>query len=388
MIQDIFRKENVLNFFKDMVLGIVYQKKNIPNTISDERIDSSYYSILMGMDAIIKYAIIVKDMDQFDEYLTQVQLLLRKIDQHHEIKIGIHKLIISCCQKKLGLLNLDSPENKKIILQYIYRKYITEGYFFHSFPSVFKDEVLNQGLNVNNYNFELEALKEVNQVFEKNKIFHVFSKELEVEKPYFTVCDSPFMGCYYAYHTPYFLNEMCTDLMENNINYKLDAFFKKDKNECTNNIMYFMKKKDLFHYDMEKVINFLDKEWNLFSLNQTRPIMCCIKRSVLNHNSLNEIDSIIESLDSEDLVTSVTKILEFRFNQEKVFDNISKDNFEILYLPTIEELGFSKDLAIKEEDNSKSESFMNDYGNTTIIALIGVLLITIGIIITIIMIGR
>ena len=56
----------------------------------------------------------------------------------------------------------------------------------------------------------------------------------------------------------------------------------------------------------------------------------------------------------------------------------------------MEELGIEVSLEDKKqlEIKNKKDEFINDYGNTTIIALLGVLFITIGITITLIMIGR
>ena len=390
VLNDIFKKDNVCSFFKDIVRGVVYKDKEIPNTISDEKIDVNYYAILIGLDAIIKYVIIVDDNIQFDNYLEQVKLLLRKVINHNEIKNGINKLIINFCQKKLKISNIKDIQNKEIILKYIYQKYIIDGYFFHSFPSVFQEDVLNCGLVASNYNYEINSLKEVNDIFDKYKVNNVFSKELNCTLPYITVSDSPFMGCYYAYHSPYFLNEICTNLLNNDAGNKKDAFFEKNYKLCRKNLSNLMNKKGFFSSDIASINSFLEREWDLFQINSSRPMMCLIKRSYLKNNSLKDINSIVEKIREEELIVSVTKVLETRFNEERVFDNIPNFSFNILSLPTLEELGIEVSLEDKKqlEIKNKKDEFINDYGNTTIIALLGVLFITIGITITLIMIGR
>lgn len=409
MLDTIFKKDSVKKFFNDLVNGIVYKKKDIPYTISDEKMDTTYYAILMGLDAIIKYEIIIEKEDFFDSYLQEVQLLLRKVDNHNELKTGINKLIVNYCQKLLNLKNITTYENKEIILKHVYNKYIVNGYFYHSFPSIFLDEVNSNGLAVSNYNYEINSVKEVNKIFEKYNIKNVFSKDLNAESPFLTLTDSPFMASYYAYHCPYFLNELAVDLLPKDNNYEIDAFFLKDYKKCRKNLSFYLRKSDILLNDNLKILDFFDKEWNLFKVENLKPVVCFIKRSVVENNSLNDFNQIMGNIDKDDLIVNVNKILETRFNDETVKKDISRLSYEIISLPTLEELGFNlrkeeiiensfvedeqievltEDKSDTSNDNLVNYDFANNYGNTTIVALIGVLLITIGVTIMIIMLGR
>ena len=409
MLDTIFKKDSVKKFFNDLVNGTVYKKKDIPYTISDEKMDVTYYAILMGLDAIIKYEIIIKKEDFFDSYLQEVQLLLRKVDNHNELKTGINKLIVNYCQKLLNLKNITTYENKEIILKHVYNKYIVNGYFYHSFPSIFLDEVNNNGLAVSNYNYEINSLKEVNKIFEKYNIKNVFSKDLNAESPLLTLTDSSFMASYYAYHCPYFLNELAVDLLPKDNNYEIDAFFLKNYKKCRKNLSFYLRKSDILLNDNLKILEFFDKEWNLFKVENLKPVVCFIKRSVVGNNSLNDLNQIMGNIDKDDLIVSVNKILETRFNNEVVKKDISRLSFEIVSLPTLKELGFNlqkeeivensfiedEQIEVLTEDKSDNSNnnlvnydFINNYGNITIVALIGVLLITIGVTVMIIMLGR
>lgn len=409
MLDTIFKKDSVKKFFNDLVNGIVYKKKDIPYTISDEKMDVTYYAILMGLDAIIKYEIIIEKEDFFDSYLQEVQLLLRKVDNHNELKTGINKLIVNYCQKLLNLKNITTYENKEIILKHVYNKYIVNGYFYHSFPSIFLDEVNSNGLAVSNYNYEINSVKEVNKIFEKYNIKNVFSKDLNAESPFLALTDSPFMASYYAYHCPYFLNELAVDLLPKDNNYEIDAFFLKDYKKCRKNLSFYLRKSDILLNDNLKILDFFDKEWNLFKVENLKPVVCFIKRSVVENNSLNDFNQIMGNIDKDDLIVSVNKILETRFNDETVKKDISRLSYEIISLPTLEELGFNlqkeeiiensfvedeqievltEDKSDTSNDNLVNYDFANNYGNTTIVALIGVLLITIGVTVMIIMLGR
>lgn len=405
MLDTIFKKDSVKKFFNDLVNGIVYKKKDIPYTISDEKMDVTYYAILMGLDAIIKYEIIIEKEDFFDSYLQEVQLLLRKVDNHNELKTGINKLIVNYCQKLLNLKNITTYENKEIILKHVYNKYIVNGYFYHSFPSIFLDEVNSNGLAVSNYNYEINSVKEVNKIFEKYNIKNVFSKDLNAESPFLTLTDSSFMASYYAYHCPYFLNELAVDLLPKDNNYEIDAFFLKDYKKCRKNLSFYLRKSDILLNDNLKILEFFDKEWNLFKVENLKPVVCFIKRSAVENNSLNNFNQIMDNIDNDDLIVSVNKVLETRFNEKVINKDISRQSFEIISLPTLKELGFTSkeeefietDFKLKEEKEILNESnnndlvrydLINEYGNSTIVALIGVLLITIGVTVMIIMLGR
>lgn len=381
MFYDLFKRENVVKFFKDISLGEIYKDKEIPSTINNEVIDTNYYSILMGLDAIIKYVIIVEDMYCFDEYLKEVQLLLRKVKDHNDIKIGITKLLINYSKLRLGIKDTSIQENKEEIIRYIYKKYIIEGYFFYAFPSIFINDVLTEGLKVDGYNYELDSLKEVQEVFNKYKKNQVFSKNLE-KSSYLTVTDSVFMGCFYAYNSPNFLREFSTGLDDKTGKYNLDSLFMKNYNLSRRNLNNYIKKTDMFSPDSKKIVSIFDKEWNLFNIKESFPVMALIKRSDLDDNYLSDITEIIDRSKEESLESCVSKILNVRYNKKVVYKDILKSSVNVVYLPKLEELGIKV-----EESNIKEDEELNEYGNTSILALVGVLLIMFGILVSLVMIG-
>ena len=164
-----------------------------------------------------------------------------------------------------------------------------------------------------------------------------------------------------------------------------------------------MKKVGMFNSDMNSINQFFAKEWDLFYLNESRPVMAMMKRNQYHSNDLEEMKKILENSDEFDLLTSVNKLLEIKNNDFEITEDILPQSLEIIYLPTLEELGFNISKENKKQgeeeilpdidhdkeiDENSGSDFINEYGNTTIVALIGVLLITIGITITLIMLGR
>lgn len=116
--------------------------------------------------------------------------------------------------------------------------------------------------------------------------------------------------------------------------------------------------------------------------------MCLVKRSLLSKNFLPDINELEEELKDNELYLVITKLLDTRMNNFKVEDNILSSALKIVELPSLEEL----EIIRKKEDNQNNPNprseFINQYGNTTIIALLGVLFITLGLTIMTILIGR
>lgn len=387
MFYDVFKRSNVAKFFKDITNGEIYKEKSIPTTIGNEVICNTYYSFLVGIDAIIKYVIIINDLTWFDEYLKEVQLLLRKVSSHNEIKIGINKLIINYTKLKLGYKELKTNEDKEEVIRYIYKNYIVDGYYFHSFPSVFIDDVRINGLRANNYNYELDSLREIEKVFEKYKKNNVFSKELEnMNKVNLT--DSPFMACYYAYNSPGFLKELSLGLVDKNDKCVLDSFFMKNYKLSRKNLVHYIKKVDMFNSDANKIIDIFDREWDLFNINESFPVLALIKRRVFNDNYIDDIDKIIDDGINGDLVESINKILSISNNQKSINEDVLVTDIEIVYLPTLNELGYGIDLSSKKQkQDEKTKEFVNNFGSSSIMALCGLMLVEIGLLVYFIMLG-
>lgn len=386
MFSNIFQNNEVREELKKICSRTCYQEKDIPITISEEKLDIVNYSLFMFIDALIKYYIIVDDDLYISNYLEQIDKLLKKIENHNDIKLGINKLLINFCATKLELENITSEENKKIIFKYIYDKYIENGYVFHSFPSKFLEDVKTNGLSINNYNMDKEKLLEIDSIFKKYGVDDVFSKDLD-ENPYISITDSPFLGAYYAYYSPQFMNDFITFFYDNSKNYDTSVFFKKDFERSRKNLVYFMNKIGLLRKDMNKVLSFFEDEWEHLDIDNRSPIMCLIKRKDLSLDLSHEYLNLVNELSDSDLSVVITKLLDTRLNNFKEENNISSDKLIFLPLPTIEDLGL-KDTHEQIKKENKSNEFIDEYGNTTIIALVGVLLITLGLTIMTILIGR
>ena len=183
------------------------------------------------------------------------------------------------------------------------------------------------------------------------------------------------------------MNDFITFFYDNSKNYDTSVFFKKDFERSRKNLVYFMNKIGLLRKDMNKVLSFFEDEWEHLDIDNRSPIMCLIKRKDLSLDLSHEYLNLVNELSDSDLSVVITKLLDTRLNNFKEENNISSDKLIFLPLPTIEDLGL-KDTHEQIKKENKSNEFIDEYGNTTIIALVGVLLITLGLTIMTILIGR
>ena len=129
MIDKYLKKEDVQSLIKEI-------KRN-PRYFEKEKGINDFYSDIMGSelslyilyDALIKYKIIIDDEALFYDYIIQIDKLYKKIDNYSEIIVGINKLICYMVIRLLNIKGIEEKDNKRKIIDYIYKKYIIDGYF-------------------------------------------------------------------------------------------------------------------------------------------------------------------------------------------------------------------------------------------------------------------
>ncbi len=380
MLENIWKRDDVKSLLSEVTLQVKFNHKDIPNTFCEEKITKKQYSLYTCMDAIIKYFIIVDD-NRFDRYLEQLRRIMKKLQTHNDIAIAITRLLIQSVKDKLGIKD-DSPQSKKVVVQYFYNRYIEEGYVFHSFPGYFYKE--EQTLQIENYYYQFEEMKQIQEIIKKYKIGKGFSKNFDTSIGHISFTDSPFMALFYSYNCPLFLYELCIKLIKNDETEEpiLDNFFMKSYKNCYYQLDSFLKRKEIPWNDKNRILDFLQMEWNKLEVTKMAPVVACIKRKKLEKSTLEQYQALINSKDS--LENIVNRILDVRLNDHQLQNSIQPEFY--LKLPNIYEI---LEQEISQEQNSKETMELNNsYGNATIVALFGVLLIALGITLTIIMMGR
>lgn len=384
MLNKILNRDDVLSFLKELVTEDVYLNKDIPNKIYGEKINKTEYPLYTFIDAVVKYCIIIEDIELFDNYLDQLKRIIKKVESHNDIQMGVIKLLIKYVSHKLNLTDLDNTNNKKKIIDFFYNKYIVEGYFYHSFPSIYKSNVSKNG--VNNYTLP-EELIEIDSILNKYKIEGLFTEEFD-RGNHISITDSLFMAYFYAVSAPYYLEEISINLdRSKKTNDK--AYMLKNYDKCKNNINEVIKRKEMKEKDKNILMDFFNREWERLDISNSIPITAMIKRKYINKNSLSNYNEILEKSINLDISSSIKKIFESRYNEENINISIPADKLELIELPNIKELCKEKEKKVTNEDNNTSNDIIhNEEGNATVVALIGILLITLGVTVTIIMLGK
>ncbi len=387
MLNKILNREDIISFLKELTTEEIYINKDIPNKIYGERINKTEYPAYIFIDAIVKYCIIIDDIELFDNYLDQLKRILKKVESHNDIQMGVIKLLIKYASHKLNLIDLENEDSKKKLIDFFYNKYIVEGYFYHSFPSIYKNNVSENGIN--SYTLP-EELSEIDSILSRYKIEGLFTEEFD-RGTHISITDSLFLAYFYAVAAPYYLEELSINLDRNK---KIDdkAYMLKDYSKCKNNINEVIKRKEMKEKDKTKIIDFFNREWERLDISNAIPTTAIIKRKYLNKNSLSNYDEILEKAKNLDVSASIKKIFESRYNEENINISIPSDKLQIIELPNIKELcKIEKKKDTNDVDNinnTESTSVHNEAGNATVVALIGVLLITLGVTIMIIMLGK
>jgi hypothetical protein len=190
------------------------------------------------------------------------------------------------------------------------------------------------------------------------------------------------MAFFYAYHSPYFMNEISTIDESNSYD-----FFEKNYDKCIQNITKFSRKNMMLLTEKEQFIKEFNEYWDEYELNDSFPVVAMINRSDYGRNALREYPMLCEKLKEKDISSIVCSILDSRYNQDYLEYPISPLSVHILELPTLEDLQIKRVKRKNQSTEDKNKSYVDQYGNVTIVALLGILFITLGITITIIMLG-
>lgn len=386
MLERFFKRRDVTEFIDEVISNSIYSKKK--NSIYDSYevfVDSSQ-ALFTFFDAIYKFAIIIEDEAYFTEYIMQVRKVIKKFENFNDINEGINKIIGKICALKLGLSDREDVIARKYIVKYVYDKYIVSGYVFHGFPSIYKDDICKYGLVPDNYHHMYDKFIEINKIFERHGFYNVLGKDFKVKGIYFT--DSFILGCFYAFSSPMYFYRLlgCNSFDISNFDDK--AYLNNDYFASFNNLSLLMRKAKLTEAEKKFVIKTCFEEWKLIK-NSTDVSILAIKRNILGLNYLKNIDDILAKTSFCDLGNSIGKIFSYCDNEILVTEKISSNDINIISLNNYKELKSIRDMKLNDIKNRQeaynSDKIINAYGKVSILMILGSLLITLGVIATIVM---
>ena len=380
------------------VNGLIQEIKKNPKYFDKENIDEDIYygkignelSLYILYDALLKFKIVIDNNDMLDEYIVQLDKLYKKIDSYNQIMVGVNKLICHMTIKLLNIRGIDNKDNKRTLIEYIYNKYITNGYYIHGFSTVYENIIKENGFASEVYTNYYQQFNDLKNIFNKYGLNEMIEKDFSINKTYFT--DDIVMGCYYSAMSPGYFTNILFNRLFNNKN--RDSYLSLDYDKSISHLKKFMINKSFSKDDMEYVIYVIKNEWDLLCRVNKKISLLLVKRSLIDDQK-SSIDEYLN--DESDIYEIVDGILSSK-NGSIDFDGIignddimvvSLDNFYNVSVDNINKLSIDDtQLSSVEKREKMNKEFMDAYGNVYIFLIFGSLLISLGVIITIIMIIR
>ena len=370
----------------------ILQREDVKNIISEIKNNEKYYmktsaesdmyyaddiALYIFYEALLKYYIIFDNTDNIGEYIYDVDLLFRKIDIIEEIRFGISKLIVKFSNKYLNL----EEENRDLVVSFVFGNYITNGYLIHGFSSTYKDDIVNNGFKPSEYfNYYNDFIK-LNDIFKKHGEDNFIDKDFINKDIFFT--DDIINSCIYSINSPMYF---CNLLTNNNIvkDKEID-YYKNNYDKCIDDFNKVINELKFDEEEKEFSLDLINKEWELLHKNDKNISLLLVRRELFDIDNI-DIDSIING--DLDINEAVDSILNFRYKNVSFNKNINSNDLEVINFDIIdrdvkEEKVEEKKEEIIEKHEEKIE-VKDTYGMISPLLLLGSLLISLGVIVSII----
>ena len=236
--KSLLKNEHLLSILHNVLSNETTKNKVSNVSIKGESYSYNRYSLLITMDIVIKYQIIINDETYNNFFLNKLDTITSNYSNHEDLIIKGNSLLVELVSNRLNVTTTKT-EDKKAILKYIYDKYIVNGYCFHSFPSIFKNEVEELGLTTNIDYKELNDLKRIDYIFSNHNYKNIMSRNLKENNRAIYITDSPAMAYYYAFRSPEYMAEITSLSKYYNYlkDYNKDAYYVKDYHKCKSNLV-------------------------------------------------------------------------------------------------------------------------------------------------------
>lgn len=384
VLDKIFQRKDVCDFIEEILSGSYGKKKN-DDFIDNYNITSTQKILFAFFDALFKYQIII-DSDVFlDEYIVQVRKIFKKIDNFYDINLGISKIIGKLCALKFDISDREDDASKRQILEYVYDKYIVHGYLFHGFSGVYKEQIKEFGFIPEEYQHSYANFVEVDKIFNKHNIFDVMGKKFNENFVAFT--DDFMMGCYYGAFSPMYFSRLLGSSVGEG---ETESYFKNDYFECFHHLSKLMRSAKLNDYEKKYIIRVCCNEWKVLQRGASNINIMLVKREKVGYDYLDDIDDILSS--NNDLGEGILRIISSKSNHILIDFKLEASDILFVEIPNYKALFTlrekqANDVAIKNK-TVNHERLSNVYGKVSILILLGSLLITLGVIMTIITISK
>ena len=381
MLDEILEKKKVKEIIKS--IKNISEKEKSAESINYKLFANQEKVLFIFYDTLLKYKIVIDEEMYFDDYLEQVDKLLKKINNIDDLTLGVNNLICKFTCIKLGIKNNEEEENRKDILTYIYNKFIVNGYFIHGFSSCYCENIKKYGFTSEAYINYYEDFKKINDIFNKYNITNVLEKDFSKKEVYFT--DNFVKACSYSANSPGYFFNLVYNREYNHLKLKKDVLVRGNFDGALKNIKKILGFLEMNDEDKAYIIGVFKREWNLLFSKERKICLLLVKRGFFpNKNGINILDLV--SAKDIGVYEAVDKLLSERNSKIICDGRIEPSDLKIITLS-----GLCDDL---EEDKKLEKmdlatDFNNVYGNVSLLLLVGSILVSLGVIISIIlMIGE
>lgn len=386
MIEDILKREDVKLFIDNLRTNERYYKKSDIHFFSSPFYHSDELALYVFYNALLKYYIILNDVFIFDEFLENLERLFRKLDNFEGISLGINKLICKMVAIHLNIKDIKTEEAKKEIINFIYDKYIINGYLIHGLNINYKKSIEEQGfipeVYVNLYQKYIDVIK----IFDKYDVSHIINKDFKDNKVYFT--DDSVTGCYYSNYAPMFFYKFLSNEELFGKKARNDSFLVNDLDMAFAPLKKFMSNASFNENDKKFITDLVTEQWNMLHSGDNKICLMLVKRKRLYNDEKISADEYIN--DTSDIFDIIDRLLSSKRNNVYLDEPLDSSEIEFVMLDSY--YSKKKKVIVDEEKelekykkNETNNDFLNKYGFASFFMLLGSALICLGVIITIIM---
>lgn len=93
MLDSLLEREDVKKILVDICNSARYYAKETSSSMGYQMYSGSSQLLFLFYDALFKYKLIIEEMYYFNDFLEQVDKLIRKIDSFSEIGYGINRIM-------------------------------------------------------------------------------------------------------------------------------------------------------------------------------------------------------------------------------------------------------------------------------------------------------
>lgn len=375
MLSSAFSKKEVRDLLKKVSENPRYNDKKKKDSINYEKFSGLEQPFFLLFDTLVKYNIIIGEDEYLADFVHHLDLLWYKIDNFHDIHDGVCKILVKFCAKKLGYKN-KTEEHRREILEYIYQRYIVDGYLYHGVSSVYINDIQHNGFTPQRYSNFYARFAELQERHSS------FLKEMDFRHNYVSFTDDFVMACYYATYSPiYFSSFLCpTTSKKADIN----SYAKRDYIGCFKELHHMLKAKNINDEEVGKIEDVCNDEWKLLRQSEAIPTIMMVRRKYFSKDQIQGIEDILS--DSEtDISLLASQILDYKLDSLVWNQFIPKEDILFIQIPYSDFIVEKEMTKVEIVLPTVREEQHSEDGKVSFLVLLGSLFILLGVLASIIM---